>query len=124
VAVVFQATADAAERARHGGGPTLIEALTYRYFGHCTGQDNAYRTAAEIEEWQQTKDPILRLKQAMQKAGMLTETGYGELAAGARRAVEDAIAFAEESPWPEAAAATAGVTGLDLKMRVNPWQGR
>ena len=122
VAEVFRTTADAVQRARAGEGPTFIEALTYRYVGHSTGQDNSYRSSAEIDEWRQTKDPIARLKAAMQSMGWLTDSEYEGLVNRSIQDVEEAVAFAEASPWPEPAMAMSNVTGLQLNMRVNPWQ--
>lgn len=122
VASMYRATADAVSAARAGAGPSFIEALTYRYFGHSTGQDNSYRTAEEMDEWRDTKDPIARLNEAMQGERLLTEADFAGLQETARLSVEDAIEFAEASPWPERARAITDVTGLELGMRVNPWQ--
>jgi TPP-dependent pyruvate/acetoin dehydrogenase alpha subunit len=122
VAAMYRATSQAVEAARAGTGPSFIEAVTYRYFGHSTGQDNAYRTTEEIDGWRRTKDPIARLKEAMEREAMLTEADFEGLRVAARASIDDAIAFAEASPWPDRAAAIADVTGLELGMRVNPWQ--
>ena len=62
---VFGATADAAERARSGAGPTLIEAMTYRIGAHSTADDaTRYREAAEVEPWL-AKDPVERLRRRL-----------------------------------------------------------
>jgi TPP-dependent pyruvate/acetoin dehydrogenase alpha subunit len=122
VAAMFRATSQAVQGARAGDGPTFIEAVTYRYMGHSTGQDNSYRTKEEMSEWQETKDPIARLREAMTRAWLLSDAQFADLEAKARESIDDAIEFAEASPWPERAAAIADVTGLELGMRVNPWQ--
>jgi TPP-dependent pyruvate/acetoin dehydrogenase alpha subunit len=122
IVAMYRATAQAVRAARAGDGPSFIEAVTYRYFGHSTGQDNAYRTTEEIDEWRGTKDPIARLNEAMQREAMLTESDFDGLQAAARASLDDAISFAEESPWPDRSAAIRDVTGLELGMRVNPWQ--
>ena len=57
---VFEKVAEAADRARRGGGPSLVEAITYRYRGHSKSDRNLYRTQDEIEEWRTERDPIAR----------------------------------------------------------------
>src|SRR5438067_6040762 len=61
VGAVYRATREARERAARGEGPTFIEAVTYRYRGHNTGEVANYREDEEIEHWRTTKDPIERL---------------------------------------------------------------
>lgn len=117
---VFRAVSAARERALAGEGPTFIEALTYRYQGHSTGQVINYRTAEEVEEWKLVRDPIARLRRALTAAGQLDDDGYGALCAAAREEVAAAIAFADASPWPDLATADAGVTEIDPKLKGNP----
>lgn len=95
VLAVYEAVCDAAMRARRGEGPTLIEALTYRWKGHSRSDKQAYRTRDEVAEWQK-QDPIRRWAQQM---------GLGETQIEAERAkaterIDEAIAFAEASPEP------------------------
>src|SRR6185312_12677128 len=71
VCAVYRATAEARERAASGGGPAFIEAITYRYHGHNTGEVASYRTAEEVERWQQTRDPIEGLRRALETADLL-----------------------------------------------------
>ena len=61
VGAVYRAVREARDRAAQGGGPTFIEAQTYRYYGHNTGEVVTYRTAEEVETWKRQKDPIQRL---------------------------------------------------------------
>lgn len=69
----YAVMAEAAERARAGDGPTLIEAVTYRMEPHTTSDDaNRYRTAAELAEWS-ARDPIARYRTYLQQLGVLTE---------------------------------------------------
>jgi pyruvate dehydrogenase E1 component alpha subunit len=58
VVAVHEAMAAAVDRARSGGGPTVVEALTYRHFGHSRTDPGKYRPAAEVEEWM-ARDPLL-----------------------------------------------------------------
>src|ERR1700736_3569487 len=73
VLAVFAATRAAAERARRGDGPYLIEALTYRMGAHTSSDDpTRYRTAADLEAWS-GKDPIVRYEQWLRNQGLLDQ---------------------------------------------------
>jgi pyruvate dehydrogenase E1 component alpha subunit len=113
---VYDAVAEARERALGGGGPTFIEALTYRYEGHNTGQIIRYRDASEVEDWRATRDPIDRLRQALVGADAMTIDQTDAMLESARATVRAAIEFAEASPWPDPADALVDVTGLALHM--------
>ncbi len=117
VCAVYRATHEARERAAAGEGPSFIEAVTYRYHGHNTGEVAEYRTEDEVEHWRRTKDPIERLRRALEKAGRMDPARFEELEAQAKGVVEDAIRFADESPLPDPATATAGVTALPFDPR-------
>lgn len=113
---VHAAVIAARARAVAGEGPTFIEALTYRYEGHNTGQIMRYRDAAEVIEWRDRRDPIERLRHALQARGMLADQDFAAISERVRATVDGAVAFAEASPWPEPSAALFGVTGTDLRM--------
>ena len=83
VQAVYDAANEAIERARSGGGPTFIEAKTYRYRGHSKSDKNLYRTREEIEEWRQ-RDPIELFKAAAIAAGTLTEADAAAVQDGPR----------------------------------------
>ena len=91
VAAMHRATEEARQRAAAGDGPTFIEALTYRYEGHSTGQVINYRTIDEVREWRDTRDPIQRLRLALDAAGALDESDFDALLAGVQVQVDDAI---------------------------------
>ncbi len=92
---VYVATRDAVERARQGGGPTLIEAVTYRLLGHSTADDPAkYRSAAEVKEWE-AKEPLLRLRRYLEAKGLVDEAAHARLDAEADAEVRAAIERAE-----------------------------
>jgi pyruvate dehydrogenase E1 component alpha subunit len=114
VAEMYRATHEARERAACGEGPTFIEAKTYRYEGHDTGQIIRYRTAEEVDDWRGTKDPIQRLRIALHAVGGLADESFDQMAQNARETVQDAIAFADESPFPDPSEATRDVTAVDL----------
>src|SRR5205814_7825236 len=85
------ATADAVARARAGEGPTLIEALTYRWFGHYAGDNAAYRDEGEVTEWR-ARDAIVGARAALDP--VLAD----DLDASVEREIEAALAFALDSP--------------------------
>lgn len=83
VLAVMAATREALERARHGGGPTFIEAVTYRMGAHTTADDpTRYRDANELEDWA-AKDPIARVRGLLERKGLLTEQLEAQVAAKA-----------------------------------------
>ncbi len=101
VEIVHAAVSRAAERARSGSGPTFIEGITYRLAGHMAGDLETYRPPEEVEK-QKAYEPLVVLRSKLLKRGV------GETAiAGIDREVDDmideAVAFAEKSPWPDAA---------------------
>src|ERR1700722_4911805 len=117
VAAVHAVAKKAVDRARAGDGPTFIEALTYRHLGHDIGERGQYRTAEEVQWWQENRDPIMRLRVALERLGALDETGYEKLAGAAAERVQAAVRFAESSPLPDPATVADGVTGQPLKVR-------
>ena len=94
---VMDATQEAVTRARTGGGPTLIEAMTYRFRGHSMADPMVYRRKTEEEEWR-TKGPIVRMKRHMQEHEMLTEAEMDALEAEVQEVVEESVRFADASP--------------------------
>ena len=105
---VYAATLAAAARARTGGGPTLIEAKTYRYKGHSKSDKQRYRTKEEVQEWQE-KDPIGRLSRQMIDAGLLTDADLTALEQRVADEIQEAIAYAQSSPDPDPASIMEGV---------------
>ena len=97
---VYTCVYEAAQRARTGQGPTLIEAYTYRYKGHSKSDQNRYRTRDEIREWQQ-RDPIQYLQAQLIERQILHETEGKQLEASAYQAIEEAYQFAQGSPEPD-----------------------
>ena len=94
VIAVYNAVAEAVDRARSGGGPTLIENVTYRWRGHSKSDANVYRTKEEIEDWKK-KDPIARLAEHMQTEGLLSITQHEEIKSRAYKTIHDCAVFAE-----------------------------
>lgn len=97
---VYEETVKAVEFARDGGGPSLIEGLTYRWKGHSKSDANLYRTREEIEEWK-AKCPIKRFREELVQKKVITEKQLTELEETAKLAIDKAVDFAMQSPYPE-----------------------
>jgi pyruvate dehydrogenase E1 component alpha subunit len=100
VFAVHQAAAEAVARARAGHGPTLLECKTYRYYGHFEGDNLKYRTRDE-ELAHKDRDPILQFRRFVLARGLLTEEQLAAMDARTSQILDDAIAFADESPLPD-----------------------
>ncbi len=98
---VHNAMDEAVQRARAGEGPTFLEMRTYRYKGHSMSDPQKYRTKEELESYK-AKDPIETVKQTILKEGYADEKWIEEIDAKIKGIVDDAVKFAEESPWPDA----------------------
>jgi pyruvate dehydrogenase E1 component alpha subunit len=99
--VVYEAVTDAVARARRGDGPSLIEAKTYRYDNHAVGLHvENYRTSEEIELWK-GRDPLKIHRTAAIEQGVLTEATADEIVAQVADEVAEALAFAQESAYPD-----------------------
>ena len=97
---VYQATTEAVRRARDGGGPTLIEAMTYRYGPHATADDpTLYRTREEEESWRQ-RDPIERLRRFLEGRGEWDEAVEEKVTMETSDLVAAAITEIEAQPLP------------------------
>ena len=109
VVAVAEAVADAAERARGGKGPTLIEAVTSILGGTTlTNEGRTWRSEAELAEWR-AKDPIERMRSRLLASGTLAEAQATAIAADARREAEGAAEFMRTSPDPDPATALRNV---------------
>jgi TPP-dependent pyruvate/acetoin dehydrogenase alpha subunit len=97
---VREATATALERARAGEGPTLLEAITYRYLGHSKSDANLYRTREEISTWRK-RDPIERFAAVLEEEGTLQKDEWRDLEERAKERIEEAFDKASRDPDPE-----------------------
>ena len=100
VLAVYEATREAVERARRGEGPTLIEARTYRFRGHFEGDPQIYRSKEEVEWWMNNKDPIKIFEKYLLERGIATREELDAIWKRVSNEVEEAVKFAEESPYP------------------------
>lgn len=110
VLAVYEATSQAAARARAGDGPTFVEGKTYRHRGHYEGDPMVYRTREELEFWKQ-RDPLTRLRHQLLNDGLAAETDLDAVAAAIKQEMDEAVAFAIASPAPAPDTALAGVYG-------------
>ncbi|MBV9299486.1 MAG: pyruvate dehydrogenase (acetyl-transferring) E1 component subunit alpha [Verrucomicrobia bacterium] len=92
----------AIDRAHNDSEPTLLEIQTYRYYGHSVADANAkkYRTPEEIERYKANHDPIRIWSRRLMKEGILTETQIENIDVEAKEETNDAVKFAEGSPFP------------------------
>lgn len=98
---VHTAMDEAAQRARNGDGPTFLEIRTYRYRGHSMSDPAKYRSKDELESYK-TKDPIESVRETILQEKYADQSWIEEIEAKVKQIVDDAVKFAEESPWPEA----------------------
>jgi pyruvate dehydrogenase E1 component alpha subunit len=100
VTAVYEAAGEAVTKARSGKGPTLIEAKTYRYRGHFEGDSGTYRPKEEIEQWMQ-KDAIKNYREKLIEMKVLTEKQAEDIDKEALAEMDEAMKFAQESPFPK-----------------------
>ena len=97
---VYEAAKEAVERARRGEGPTLMSCQTYRLKGHFIGDPEKYRTHEEVEKfWKQ--EPIGRFEKIAFENGWLTEEEKNAIWEEYQKEADEAVKFAEESPYPD-----------------------
>ncbi len=105
VMAMHEATVVAVQRARAGEGPSLIEAKTYRYEDHSEGLNRIlrepYRTEEEVEQWKK-RDPISLHSTWLKEQGVATEEEIDSVWSEVNQAIDDALEFARNSPYPEA----------------------
>ncbi len=101
---VYRVVAEAVARARAGMGPTLVEAKTYRFCEHMEGDDSVgYRSEEEVAAWR-AKDPIEILVAHLRSTGFCTLREFAALRAEVTAEVDEALAYAQRSPLPDARA--------------------
>lgn len=101
VLAVARATDAAVAAIRGAGGPRFLEYRTYRFRAHSMYDPELYRTKAEVDEWRR-RDPIPAYRDKLERDGLLTDADVERIEAGIAAELDDAIRFAEESPWEPA----------------------
>ena len=119
VLAVYQATSEAAERARRGEGPTLLEAVTFRMKGHAQHDNQAYVPREVISEWG-SKDPVVRHERFMLENGIATHEEVAAIIGRIEEELEAAVREAESSPMPDPAQAAEDVYESSTAERA-PW---
>ncbi len=99
--LVYSTVKAAIDKARSGGGPTLIECLTYRWYGHSEIDPANYRAPEEVERWKK-RDPVLLYEKHLDATGVMSASEREKVKLEIETELEEAIAFAESSPHPEA----------------------
>jgi len=100
VLAVYDAASQAIVRARSGEGPTLLECKTYRWYGHSEIDPAKYRMKEEVETWKK-QDPILKFEKYLTEKKILTEDLKKQVAAEITADIDEAVTFAEDSPFPQ-----------------------
>ncbi|MFZ0739827.1 MAG: thiamine pyrophosphate-dependent dehydrogenase E1 component subunit alpha [Candidatus Acidiferrales bacterium] len=100
VLAVYDAATRAITRARAGEGATLIECKTYRWYGHSEIDPAKYRTKEEVESWKR-RDPVATFERSLLEKKVLTDAKKTEIMAAINREIDEAVEFAENSPYPD-----------------------
>src|ERR671910_1329282 len=108
VLAVYREARRAIEKARDGGGPTLIESVALRMEGHAVHDDAFYVPKEMFEQWA-AQDPLERFRTWLQNHADLTDEEEDEISGGVKKTLNDAIARADESPLPDPRTVTDGV---------------
>jgi pyruvate dehydrogenase E1 component alpha subunit/2-oxoisovalerate dehydrogenase E1 component alpha subunit len=112
VLAVYAATRRAVDRARNGGGVTLLETLTFRMKGHAEHDNQSYVPPAMIEEWK-AKDPVDRFERLLIENGFASQDDLNAIAQRVKREVDAATDEAERSPMPRGEEAAMGLFAGD-----------
>ncbi len=120
---VYRAAEAAVERARAGGGPSLIESVTLRWRGHAGHDPAKYVPTELLEHYMTSKDPVKNFEQHLRDTGVVDEDALAEMQRGIEEAFEEAHAFALNSPFPEAGDVDKGMWVEDGYWRAEPGRG-
>ncbi|MGG3986210.1 thiamine pyrophosphate-dependent dehydrogenase E1 component subunit alpha [Heyndrickxia faecalis] len=101
IVAVYQAAKEAVERARNGEGPSLIECVTYRNYGHFEGDAQTYKAEAEKAKQLNEKDAIVQFKKFVLEQNLLSEADINSLEQKVGQEIEEAVKFGEDSPYPD-----------------------
>jgi pyruvate dehydrogenase E1 component alpha subunit len=99
VDAVMAATSKAVDRARSGGGPTLIEAKTYRFAGHSRADAATYRPSEEVEEWRK-RDPLILTRRSIIAKGLADAAALDDLDESIRADIAKIVMRVQELPGP------------------------
>ena len=97
---VHEALGEAVDRARNGGGPTLVEVKFTRYFGHFEGDAQTYRAPGEVQKLRDEKDCLKRFAERVVRAEMLSSDDLGKIDADVKTLIDDSVVKAKAAPLP------------------------
>ena len=120
---VYRAASEAVDRARDGGGPTLIESVSLRWRGHAGHDPAKYVPKELLEDYMQNKDPVKRFEELLRSNGVVDETTVKELDERIQQEFEEGYEFAQNSPFPEPGDVTKGLWAEDGYWTSEPGRG-
>jgi TPP-dependent pyruvate/acetoin dehydrogenase alpha subunit len=101
ILAVYEAAVTAIARARAGEGPTFIECKTYRWYGHSEIDPAKYRKKEDVEAWKK-RCPVNLFEKVLAEKKLLTDARRDQVAAEIKKEIDEAVEFAEQSPYPDA----------------------
>jgi pyruvate dehydrogenase E1 component alpha subunit len=116
VIAVYRVASEAIHRARNGGGPTVIECKTYRWYGHSEIDPAKYRTPEEVEYWK-SRDPIPFMERYLSKQKLWSDDFKKGILEEFQKELDAAIDFAEKAPFPEPEEALDHVYSFSIRER-------
>lgn len=120
---VYAAAKEAVDRARDGGGPTLIESVSLRWRGHAGHDPAKYMPREMLEHYMASKDPVKNFQDRLLEEGVVTADDVADLQARIEREFDEGYEFAQASPFPEPADAFKGNWTEDGYWRSEPGRG-
>jgi pyruvate dehydrogenase E1 component alpha subunit len=120
---VYAATRDAVDRARGGGGPSLIESVSLRWRGHAGHDPAKYVPKELLEDHVQNKDPVKRFEELLRTHGVVDDAAVAELEERIKGEFDEGYEFAQASPFPEPGDVTRGLWVEDGYWSSEPGRG-
>lgn len=100
---VYEAAGEAIDRARKGGGPTLLEVKLSRYYGHFEGDQQTYRAQGEVQKLRETKDCLMQFRRRVTASSEIADAQLDEIDVEVKALIDDAVVKAKADPKPSAA---------------------
>ena len=110
---VYAAAKKAVDRARSGGGPSLVESVSLRWRGHAGHDPAKYVPKEMLEDYMQNQDPVKRFQELLVSEGVIDDAGVEDIQARIQKEFDEGYEFAQQSPLPEPTDVTAGVFADD-----------
>jgi TPP-dependent pyruvate/acetoin dehydrogenase alpha subunit len=120
---VYRVAHEAVERARAGGGPTLIESVSLRWRGHAGHDPAKYVPKELLEEYMTNKDPVKRFEELLRMNGVVDDAGVAEVEERVKREFDEGYEYAQASPFPEPGDVTKGLYTDDGYWAADPGRG-